>query len=93
MSAAENFANASKNFSDASATIGTYSGDVNNKKTVLAKLAGEITEGINAMKAGLDASAATAPEPAAAPETQGGSKNKKNNKDKDNKDKKSKNNR
>ena len=87
---ADKFAEASGKFSAASTTIGTYDGTNDNKKKVLDKLAQEIAEGINAMKEGLTASAAPAPEGSA---PLGGSKNKKNNKDKDNKDKKSKNNR
>ena len=93
MSAAEKFANASKNFTSASEIIKDYTGTNDQKIEILNKLATAILTGITEMKDGLKASAATAPEPAAAPETQGGSKNKKNNKDKDNKDKKSKNNR
>jgi hypothetical protein len=93
MSAAEKFANASDKFTEASKTIETYASTGTNeqKKTILNTLKEQISDGIEAMIAGLNASAA-APGAPGAPAA-GGSKNKKNNKDKDNKDKKSKNNR
>ena len=92
MSATDKFAEASAKFTAASTTIGKYGTVGTEKVAVLDELLEQIKDGIEAMKAGLSASATPAV-PAVPAAAEGGSKNKKNNKDKDNKDKKSKNNR